>query len=117
MPATRVRTSPTVHPIYFCIANTGKETIALDFRDPDAKTFLTKLIAKADVAVENFRPGVMTTTGVLESEGGRQSRVGISASPTPWPSIHGYAGNDRLQAKLASPCLARLERVICKRPT
>ena len=80
IPATRVRTSPTVHPIYFCIANTGKETIALDFRDPDAKTFLMKLIAKADVAVENFRPGVMTTTGVLESEGGRQSRVGISVS-------------------------------------
>ncbi|MBQ3308975.1 MAG: CoA transferase [Aeriscardovia sp.] len=86
IPATRVRTSPTVRPIYFCIANTGKEPIALDFRDLDAKTFLTKLIAKADVAVENFRPGVMTTTGVLESEGGRPTRVGISVFPTPWPA-------------------------------
>ncbi|MBO7665303.1 MAG: CoA transferase [Aeriscardovia sp.] len=86
IPATRVRTSPTVRPIYFCIANTGKEPIALDFCNPDAKTFLMKLIAKADVAVENFRPGVMTTTGVLESEGGRPTRVGISVSPTPRPA-------------------------------
>lgn len=37
--------------------------------------------------------------------------------PNTMASIHGYVGNDRLQAKLASSCLARLERVICKRPT
>lgn len=105
IPATRVRTSPTVHPIYFCIANTGKETIALDFRDPDAKTFLMKLIAKADVAVENFRPGVMTTTGVLEVRGRLPEPRGHLRVPNTMASIHGYAGNDRL------------ERVICKRPT
>ena len=48
--------------------------------------FPYEAIAKADVAVENFRPGVVTTTGVLESEGGRPTRVGISVSPTPRPA-------------------------------
>ena len=77
---------PTVRSIYFCIANTGKEPIALDFRGPDAKTFLTKLIAKADVAVENFHPDVIATTGALESEDDLPTRVGISVFPTPWPA-------------------------------
>lgn len=86
IPATRVRMSPTVRSIYFCIANTGKETIALDFRGPDAKTFLMKLIAKADVAVENFHPDVIATTGALESEDDLPTRVGISVFPTPWPA-------------------------------
>lgn len=49
---------------YFRIANVGKESIALDFRNPDDHAFLMKMIAKADVVVENFRPGVMAKNGL-----------------------------------------------------
>lgn len=48
---------------YFRIANTGKESIALDLKDPADHTLAEKMIAKADVVVENFRPGVMTRLG------------------------------------------------------
>lgn len=44
---------------YFRIANVGKESIALDFKDPEDHDFLMKMISKADVVVENFRPEVI----------------------------------------------------------
>lgn len=53
---------------YFRIANVGKESIALDFRDPDDHAFLMKMISKADVVVENFRPGVMAKNGLDPDE-------------------------------------------------
>lgn len=49
---------------YFRLANVGKESITLDFTDADDFAFLKKLIAKADVVVENFRPGVMAKLGI-----------------------------------------------------
>lgn len=48
---------------YFRIANAGKESIALDLKDPADHALAEKMIAKADVVVENFRPGVMTRLG------------------------------------------------------
>lgn len=49
---------------YFRIANAGKESITLDFKDPDDFALLKRMIAKADVVVENFRPGVMARLGL-----------------------------------------------------
>lgn len=44
---------------YFASVNRGKESIALDLKaDADRKVF-EKLLEKADVVVENFRPGTM----------------------------------------------------------
>ncbi|MBQ1357516.1 MAG: CoA transferase, partial [Aeriscardovia sp.] len=53
---------------YFRIANVGKESIALNFSDPGDHAFLMKMIAKADVVVENFRPGVMAKNGLDPEE-------------------------------------------------
>lgn len=39
--------------------NRGKQQVTLDLKDPAAKAVLTALIERADVLVENFRPGVM----------------------------------------------------------
>ena len=39
--------------------NAGKKSIALDLKLPDAVEVVRRLIATADVLVENFRPGVM----------------------------------------------------------
>lgn len=49
---------------YFRIANVGKESIALNFKDPEDFALLKNMISKADVVVENFRPGVMTKLGL-----------------------------------------------------
>ncbi len=53
---------------YFRIANAGKESIALDFKDPDDFALLKRIIAKADVVVENFRPGVMARLGIAPDD-------------------------------------------------
>ena len=48
---------------YFASVNRGKESIALDLKaDADRRVF-EKLLEKADVVVENFRPGTMEKLG------------------------------------------------------
>jgi CoA:oxalate CoA-transferase len=44
---------------YYRFANLGKESIALDLTDPTDHALVKRMIARADVVVENFRPGVM----------------------------------------------------------
>src|SRR5215475_7353298 len=38
--------------------NRGKKSVALDFTKPDGQAVVDKLLASADVLVQNFRPGV-----------------------------------------------------------
>jgi CoA:oxalate CoA-transferase len=44
--------------------NRGKESVVLNLKDPDDSALAKKLVAKADVVVENFRPGVMARLGL-----------------------------------------------------
>jgi len=48
---------------YFASLNRGKESIALDLKDAGDRTVFEQLAARADVLVENFRPGVMDRLG------------------------------------------------------
>ena len=48
---------------YFMSINRGKESIALDLKAPDDRATFEKLLAKADVLVENYRPGTMEKLG------------------------------------------------------
>ena len=48
---------------YFASVNRGKESIALDLKNDADKAIFEKLLAKADVLVENFRPGTMEKLG------------------------------------------------------
>ncbi len=48
---------------YFASVNRGKQSIALDLRKDADKRILEKLLEKADVLVENFRPGTMEKFG------------------------------------------------------
>ncbi|WP_119273687.1 CaiB/BaiF CoA transferase family protein [Taklimakanibacter deserti] len=48
---------------YFTSINRGKESIALDLKDPADAAVLALLIGKVDVLVENFRPGTMEKLG------------------------------------------------------
>jgi CoA:oxalate CoA-transferase len=44
--------------------NTGKKSVVLDLKRPAAVEAATRLVATADVVVENFRPGVMRRFGL-----------------------------------------------------
>src|SRR4051812_46614544 len=44
---------------YFLSINRNKESVTLDFKHPKGRAILEELIAKADVLVENFRPGTL----------------------------------------------------------
>ncbi|CUI00795.1 CaiB/BaiF CoA transferase family protein [Leisingera aquaemixtae] len=48
---------------YFATINHGKESIALDLKAPDDRAIFERLLAQADVLLENFRPGVMQRLG------------------------------------------------------
>jgi crotonobetainyl-CoA:carnitine CoA-transferase CaiB-like acyl-CoA transferase len=49
---------------YFLSVNRNKESVTLDFKHPEGRAVLEQLIAKADVLVENFRPGTLTRLGL-----------------------------------------------------
>ncbi|HVO03256.1 MAG TPA: CoA transferase [Candidatus Cybelea sp.] len=49
---------------YFIAQNRGKESIALDLKAPDDLSILHRLLKRADVVVENFRPGTMDRLGL-----------------------------------------------------
>ena len=49
---------------YFLSINSNKESLTLDFKQPDGRRLLDQLIAKADVLVENFRPGTLDKAGL-----------------------------------------------------
>jgi crotonobetainyl-CoA:carnitine CoA-transferase CaiB-like acyl-CoA transferase len=48
---------------YFLSANRNKESVTADLKSPEGKEFLTRLVHRADVLLENFRPGVLDRLG------------------------------------------------------
>src|SRR5687767_1095504 len=61
---------------YFLSINRNKESVTLDFKRPEGKAILDRLIAQADVVVENFRPGTLDAAGYGAAEmTGRHSRL------------------------------------------
>ncbi|HEY7189138.1 MAG TPA: CoA transferase [Vicinamibacterales bacterium] len=49
---------------YFLGTNRNKESVTLDFKEPRGRRVLEQLIDRADVLVENFRPGTMARVGL-----------------------------------------------------
>jgi alpha-methylacyl-CoA racemase len=59
--------APNPYPILgtkFDVMARGRRSLALDLKDPRARQLLLDLVAKADVLVEGFRPGVMERLGL-----------------------------------------------------
>jgi len=50
--------------VYFLSVNRNKESLTLDFKHPDGRRVLDALLARADVLVENFRPGTLQPIGL-----------------------------------------------------
>ena len=48
---------------YFMSLNRGKESIALNLKNKDDKKVFEKILAKADILVENFKPGTLEKWG------------------------------------------------------
>ena len=52
------------HSIYFMTVNRNKRSVALDLKAEDGRAIFLKLVAHADIVVENFRTGVMERLGL-----------------------------------------------------
>lgn len=53
---------------YFMSINRGKKSITLNLKNPQAQDIVKKLAQKADILVENFKPGVMAKLGLAYPE-------------------------------------------------
>jgi CoA:oxalate CoA-transferase len=69
---------------YFAQFNRNKKSMTLDLRAPEGKAILGRLIERADVLVENYRPGVLDGMGFGEARL-RELNPGLIVS-----SINGY---------------------------
>jgi crotonobetainyl-CoA:carnitine CoA-transferase CaiB-like acyl-CoA transferase len=49
---------------YFLSINRNKESVTLDFKSSDGRAVLDRLIDRADVVIENFRPGTLARLGL-----------------------------------------------------
>jgi crotonobetainyl-CoA:carnitine CoA-transferase CaiB-like acyl-CoA transferase len=54
--------------LYFASFNRNKRSLTLDLRSREGKDVLRKLVATADVVLDNFRPGVMDKIGFSRDE-------------------------------------------------
>ena len=50
--------------VYFLSVNRNKESVTVDFKDPDGRRILDALLERADVLVENFQPGTLQRLGL-----------------------------------------------------
>lgn len=50
--------------VSFLAQNAGKKSVTVNLKNPEGKDLFKKLVATADVLVENFRPGVMERLGL-----------------------------------------------------
>ena len=77
---------------YFMSLNRGKESIALDLKDAGDRAVFEKLLARADVLAENFRPGVMERLGYGWDDVHRRFPRLVVASTSGFGQTGPYAG-------------------------
>jgi len=89
---------PFVHgeSAYFLSVNRGKRSLTLDLKHTEGRRILRVLLDKADVAVENFRPGTLDRLGFgYEVVHGRNPRIVYASisgygADGPWGGRPGY---------------------------
>ena len=65
---------------YYLGVNRNKRSIALDLKDPDDLAAAQELARRADVMIENFRPGGLARFG-LDYDDGRGGQRRASSTP------------------------------------
>ncbi|TAK75706.1 MAG: CoA transferase [Dehalococcoidia bacterium] len=83
--------------------NLGKRSIALDLKHPDGTEVARRLIASADVVVENFTPGVMGRLGLGYAE------VSASNARLVYASISGFGQQGSFSHRRAYGATAHAE--------
>ena len=89
------------HGLWWKVIARNKRTITLNFSKPEGQDILRRLVAQADVVIENFRPGVLEKWGLgpgrtAEDQPGRwwcsgspdsarPGRTPSAARSAPWP--------------------------------
>ncbi len=73
---TRLWGPPFVNGVatYYLSVNRNKQSLGLNLKTPEGRDILWKLIDRADVLVENFRPGVLRTLGFGYEEVSRRNQ-------------------------------------------
>lgn len=102
------------HGSYFGQVNAGKKSVALDLKNPAALALAKRMVEKADVVVENFRPGVMQRLGldyatliainprlVYCSISGYGQTGAAAGRPAYAPIVHAASGFDATLARYA----------------
>lgn len=88
---------------HFVWVNRSKESLTLDAKHPEAKAILAKLVAKADVFVQNLAPGAAARLGL----GAQELRA--KHPRLVWCGISGYGENGPYSAKRAYDLLVQCE--------
>jgi glutaryl-CoA transferase len=83
---------------YFMSLNRNKRSVTLDLKTPEGVDAVRRLIAKADVLIENFRPGLMRELGLdlaeLRAENPRLVTCSVTAFGDGSPEAAGRPGYD-----------------------
>lgn len=80
---------------YFLANNRNKRSVAIDLKSPRGIEVLKRLIAGADVVIENFRPGVTSRLGI-------EAETVVSEHPRlVWASISGFGQEGELRDRPA----------------
>lgn len=85
----------------FHALNRGKESLTLDFSDPEQLALLKKLILGADAVIQNLRPGLLTKFGIDVDDMRRQAPGMI------WCDIGAFGKTGPLSRKLGYDPLAQ----------
>ncbi|KZD12756.1 CaiB/BaiF CoA transferase family protein [Oceanibaculum pacificum] len=92
---------------YFVWLNRGKESLTLDIKNADDKALLTRILAKADVFVQNLLPGAAGRAG-FGSDELRASHPGLITV-----DISGYGETGPLAEMKAYDLLVQAESGLC----
>jgi crotonobetainyl-CoA:carnitine CoA-transferase CaiB-like acyl-CoA transferase len=85
--------------LFYAVENRNKKSVTLDLRQPRGQEIFRRLVATADVVIENFRPGTLEEWG-LGWEELREVKPGIILSRA---SVYGQTGPS---IEMASPSAA-----------
>lgn len=88
---------------HFVWVNRSKESLALDAKHPESKAILAKLVAGADVFVQNLAPGAAARLGLGAEE------LRAKHPRLVWCGISGYGENGPYSAKRAYDLLVQCE--------
>ena len=92
---------------YFVWLNRGKESLVIDIKNEKDKEFLYKLIAKADVFLQNLAPGAMSRAGFGSEELRKINEKLITVD------VSGYGENNSYRSMKAYDLLIQAESGLC----